>query len=251
MRSYGEFFEAINRHFSITSMDSRGAWPDIGDPPPCWNWHDHTNDLITAIESQHNHPVIGMGHSLGGTITLMAANKRPDLFSRIVLIDAASLPSRTLSILFPFMPQWLIFRFAPFIKSTFFRQQIWDSRESFIKRHRQSKTYQHMTERSMQDYANHGLVKRDDNQYQLVYAPIWEAHNFKQAPYLWTHLPNVKVPTLLLRAQLTHLYSEVDFNQRNQQINNPNIVSKTIAGARHLAPLENPESTAKIVLKWL
>lgn len=45
------------------------------------------DELIEDIEKKQNLPVIGVGHSTGGVVTLLAAVKRLDLFSKIILID--------------------------------------------------------------------------------------------------------------------------------------------------------------------
>jgi len=44
-------------------------------------------ELIEHVE-RHGEPVLGVGHSLGGYLTALAALKRPALFRAIVLLDS-------------------------------------------------------------------------------------------------------------------------------------------------------------------
>jgi len=78
---YYSFFTTFSSHLNFTGMDCRGSWPNIASPSNGFGMHNFADDLIEGLEKQHNKPVIGLGHSLGGAITLLAAIKRPDLFS--------------------------------------------------------------------------------------------------------------------------------------------------------------------------
>ena len=44
-------------------------------------------ELICEIEKKSDSPVVGIGHSMGGTIVFLAATKRPDLFSDVILLE--------------------------------------------------------------------------------------------------------------------------------------------------------------------
>ncbi len=51
------------------------------------NWAGLVEELIDYIEQHAHQPVIGVGHSLGSILTFLAANRRPELFSRIIMLD--------------------------------------------------------------------------------------------------------------------------------------------------------------------
>ena len=46
-----------------------------------------SGELIEFIESVADQPIVGLGHSLGADLTLMAAAQRPDLFSQVIIMD--------------------------------------------------------------------------------------------------------------------------------------------------------------------
>jgi len=248
--SYQSLITAFSPQYKFTGMDCRGAWPAQAPPPKNFNWNDHANDLISAIESQFNKPVIGMGHSLGGTITLLAAKKRPDLFSKLIIIDAASLPNMLMSRVYGTIPKWLSFKLFKFIKRTHERQRIWDSREVFYDNYKKHSTYRLFTEKAFQDYVKFGLRKRSDGKFELTFNPEWESHNFRKVHYLWNALEGIKHPTLLLRAEHTYMYSQKLFDDRNSKIG-ANISAQTVPATNHLVTHESPDILSSQILKWL
>ena len=63
--------------------------PEIGTDPryPVTNhWPRLVDQLIDSVASQSGgEPVIGLGHSLGSLLTLMAAYRRPELFRQVIM----------------------------------------------------------------------------------------------------------------------------------------------------------------------
>lgn len=247
---YQEFLGLFDEHFSISCMNTRGAWTSRPDTPCSWNWRDHALDLISGLESHGQPPVLGMGHSLGGTVTAIAARLRPDLFSKLVIIDAASTTSQWQSWLFRALPTSTAFRFIKFIRKTRQRQELFESPEAFHQRYRNHPTYQRLTEQAMRDYATHGLRKTASGEYQLAHSAWWEAFNFSRVHFIWEVLSEIEVPTLILRAEHSYLYSQSDFERLNKGL--PSQVSSAIIPqAHHLAPLEMPTATHKVITDWL
>ena len=57
-------------------------------PAPVFlSWHEYANDLIQRIERESLGPVWLVGHSMGGATGVLAAAKRPDLFSGLIGLD--------------------------------------------------------------------------------------------------------------------------------------------------------------------
>lgn len=249
-QSYQCFFQQFNNQFCFSGIDSRGAWPQQIQPPKKFSWHQYADDLITFIEATHTQPVIGMGHSLGGVIVLLAAKKKPELFSKLVAIDPASLPSAYLDFFFHKMPQWAAFKMVPWMKRTHHRQQLWESRQAFYENYRNHRTYKRFTDQALHDYAQYGLRKTESGKFKLVFNPHWESLNFRRVMFLWKALKGVEHSTLLLRAEHSQLYSQQQFDHNNQKLTN-NIEPQVIDGAHHLVTHEQPEKVSKQILNWL
>lgn len=248
--SYLELLNLFTSQYSITGMDCRGTWSGHETPPPNFTMHHFADDLIQAIEKKHDKPIIGMGHSQGGFVTLLAAIKRPDLFTKIVLIEPATLPYRWIDIVYPYIPKALLFKFFPFMKGSLQRKCNWQSHQQFHDHYRSHNTYKRFTDTSFYNYMNYGLVKNDNNQFQLRFSPQWEAHIFSIVEFMWKYLSKVTVPTLLIRAEHSNLYTHKQFTRHNKQL--PRFVTAyEIANTFHLLPLEKPLESSQIITNWL
>lgn len=249
-KAYMELFGHLDQEFTISAFDNRGVWANGEAPPWGFRWNDHANDMIQALEQNTNQPVIAVGHSIGGTVSCIAAARRPDLFSKIIIIDPASVTNARSAFISQCMPQWLSFKTLEFIRRTHHRKQIWPSREAFYENYRSHPTYKDFTNASFRNYVEHGLAKQDDGRYKLVFDPHWESYNFRKVHFLWSVLPKLTMPTLVLRAEHTYMYSQATFDKLCGQLPN-NISTQVIRDGKHLAPLEQPESVAEQILDWL
>lgn len=82
--SYDTLFDALAGDYDIRNLPLIGHDPNY---PVTNNWPHLKRQLIDSIESQCDRPVIGLGHSLGGGLTLLASMERPDLFEAVVMLD--------------------------------------------------------------------------------------------------------------------------------------------------------------------
>jgi pimeloyl-ACP methyl ester carboxylesterase len=92
--------EALAPRYHTVAFDFRGH----GDTPlaPGWEveWAGYGDDAVTAADAvatrASDRPLIGFGHSMGGTGLLLAAQRRPELFGRLVLFEPIVPPIDTL-----------------------------------------------------------------------------------------------------------------------------------------------------------
>ena len=249
-QSYDSFFKQLQNQFNISAMDTRGAWEHSKSPDESLTFENYADDLIAALESQYNEPIIGIGHSLGGAVTILAAIKRPELFSKVVLIDPASTPTVYANFLFQLLPQFLQVKFFPFIKGSLRRRRVWDSREQFFNHYREHRTFERFTDQALLDYAQYGLRKLNNNQYELIFAPEWEAFNFRRVGFLWDSLVKLQTPTLFIRAEYKSLYSQATFIRYNRQLKT-NVIAKTLPTTSHLMTHEQTDVVSAAILEWL
>ena len=97
------------------------------------NWQKMANTVADAIYQQANvkedGPLIGIGHSMGGVLTLLAANKYPDLFSEIILLDPVLFQSEMI-IAQQLMRVTGVWRQRAMVKSVANRTAVWPNFEA-------------------------------------------------------------------------------------------------------------------------
>lgn len=247
---YQNFLEQFSKHFYLSAADCRGASPNRSRPRKKFGFDDLAEDLIKMIEMLHDKPVIGMGHSFGAHITLLAAIKRPELFVKLVLIEPASLPHALLDWFYRRLPEFILHQMVPMIKQTKQRKRIWRSRDEFLARYSAHPTFKHFTPSALKLYSEHGLFKQDSGVYELVFDPRWESHIFGQVEYIWKNLRKTNVPTLFLKAENSYLYTNSLFEQENKKLGT-NITGFDIPNTHHMMPLEDPQICFDAILPHL
>lgn len=248
--SYTSFLERFTPSFNISAMDNRGAWSERQPPPKKFSMNSFADDLISGITTQYRHPVIGMGHSHGGQITLIAALKRPELFSRLIIIECASLPNPYIDLIYRKIPKALLFKFFPLMRGSEMRKKIWPSRRVFLERYKTHPTFKRFTEKALEEYAQHGLFERGDGQFELVFDPIWESYVFRNIEFMWKFLRKTTHPTLLIRAENSNIYSSAQFQKYNKKLP-ANVHAIEIPNTSHLLIQEDPTLTAAHITDWL
>jgi pimeloyl-ACP methyl ester carboxylesterase len=250
--SYQSFLAYFQNDFSLIGIENRGAW-DNSTPSKHFSWRQHADDLIRFLD-QHQaslaqRPVIAMGHSIGATISAIAAAKRPDLFKALLMFDPAAIPGRFLPTLAAIAPTELMGQLN-LVKRTQNRRQLWPDRQTFIDYHRHKAAYRRFSDQAFRDYAQFGLVEQPDGQFKLRYSRDWEAHNFKHTSSPWLALRNIQIPTLILRAEHSYLHKQKEFERRVKRL--PALVSHgTIHGAGHMALQEDCEQVVQLSRDWL
>jgi pimeloyl-ACP methyl ester carboxylesterase len=82
--SYRQFFDYLRADFDIRTVDMYGHDPRY---PVSDGWPKLVEHLIDCLE-QYPEPAILVGHSLGGMLSMMAAEQRPELVRCVVMLDS-------------------------------------------------------------------------------------------------------------------------------------------------------------------
>lgn len=79
----------LGRDHRFVGVDLRGRGGSRRLPPP-YGMDAHAADLAAVIEAYGGGPAILVGHSMGGFAVVRTAQRRPDLVSRLVLVDGGA-----------------------------------------------------------------------------------------------------------------------------------------------------------------
>lgn len=224
----------------------RPCWPDAGKPPRRRDWNLYAEDLIAHLDARGEGPVIGIGHSMGATITALAASQRPDLFSALVLIEPAMV-SPALATLMRLLPKAIVSKVDP-AKLTLRKPDRWATRAEYETAMRADRTYKRFDEEAMAALLEHAALEDEDG-VRRRFPIVWEAHNYTQPPHIMPLLTRLPQPTVAMRGRPSVFFSQAMWQQW-QQRRSPSEFREALDFG-HLLPLEAPELAANEVIQGL
>ena len=260
--TYQQMLGCLAQSRSVYALDHRATWQNSPQTPaPQFDWASAADDLIAGLDiirERHLHAsgqvgvpekFIGVGHSLGAVMTLIAATRRPDLFEQIILIEPVLYPSASLHVL-KAMPLALRYRYLKLAKRTLLRQDVWRDHHDFVQYHASKPAFDGISQGVMYDYARYGLKPHTDQSMAFVFPKTWEAHVFATIPNVWGYIKKLKVPCTCIRASDSERWVPLKSWDKWQKIR-PDLPLLTLQGMGHLAPLQQPEKVADLIQSLL
>lgn len=244
---YEPLLKRLSGIYDISGLVYRAMWPEAGLPAHEIGWQAYADDLIGFIDHQYQTPVIGIGHSMGATCTVLAATKRPDLFSHLILIEPAILP-QSICTLLRLVPKRFLSRIEP-VRSALKKRDTWPSRDSFQASCKKRYGDKQFSEEALLALCEHGVKETDDGQFQLTFPKDWEAHNYTKPVNILKNLFKLKTPCLAIRGEPSLYLREAMW--KKWQVLAPNTVFKEHLASGHLLPLENPSACFDLIQKGL
>lgn len=243
----------LPRDWSIWLTDIPGhggsTQPSIKMP----DWKKMVNTIADAIYIQANvkedGPLIGIGHSMGGVLTLLAAHKYPDLFSEIILLDPVLFKNEMI-IAQQLMRLTGTWRHRAMVKSVANRTSIWPNLDAMKVNISSKPFYKTWHPQVISDYCQYSSRKiNNGNAVTLSCAPSWEASIFGSYPKgLWQAVRNINLPITILVAKKSYFFIPKAVKRAAKV--NKNIQWQTF-GETHCFPMEQPKETAEIIEKLI
>lgn len=243
--TYRKFLNGFQDEYTVKSIPLIGMNPDY---PITTDWRYLVDEVIADIEQQFSgQPVIGLGHSFGGLVTMMAAYKKPALFSKLIIMDPPFVIGKN-SALFELVKKFnlkSIDRFTP-AGITLKRKDHWSSQLDAVEALRSNRLFKHFDEQCFQDYIDSGIV--EDHQRGGVTLKIpkqVEAEIFRTVPAWWWRTPRKapQVPIHLITAEQSQFYQQ-GLPQGLKKIYQ---IDYSVLPGGHMFPLEQPKQVAEYV----
>ncbi len=226
--------------FSVSWVEAIGTDPRY---PPTEGWPHLVEQLISSVETI-GHPVCGVGHSLGGYLTYLAAVRRPELFRAIVLLDAPIIGPFRGSMLGAVKRLGIVDRVTP-AGATRDRRSHWASREEAKAHFRSRRLFRDFTDECLDDYARHGLVEQDARLH-LKIDPAIETQIYRTIPHdMMRHLRALRVPAAFIGGAGSDVVRRVRLAGMR-----PKFVLRKVPGG-HLFPFEHPRAAATSIAQAL
>ena len=248
---YKSLLDLLQTNYHVFGMLLRPLWEN-SKPAEVNDWHIFSDDLLHFLSDYKPDSVIGVGHSIGATVTLRSALREPDKFRALVLIEPVLFPTAR-------MLSWNFVRaiglgnkLHPKIPGALKRRSTFDDLDMVFRRYRNREVFRYMDDENLRIYID-GITKPTSNGgYELTFSPEWEARIYYTGLRdfdIWRQLPNLKVPALFLRGAETDTFWEqaAKLVKRKQ----PGARVETLQRSTHLLPLEHPKEVFEILQSFL
>ncbi len=240
-RTYRAMLAPLGDRFSVWAMDARGHGRTRL-PAKLFgytSWRRHRDDLIALLEKHATQPVTLAGHSMGATVSLLVAARRPDLVAGLALLEPVIMPVATYAAFeLPFGPLFMRHT-MPLARGALRRRARFDSREAAVAAFTGRGVFKTFPAEAIADYVADGFA--DDGQgVKLACAPAYEAATFcAQRHDPWGALRRVRAPLVLLRAE--HHSTVFPAAAHRIAALKPDARLATVEGATHMLPIERPD----------
>lgn len=249
--TYLPMLEPLFARYRVLCLPPRALWPEAGAPPDrAGSWTELADDLILGITHYRLGPVISMGHSFGGTASLLAASQRPDLFRALVLLDPTIIP-------LDLKAEHAGYRTGrgglrlPLVDLALRRKRHFRSEMDAYHHWRRKPLFHDWPDVALRRYT-HAALREVPDGVELVWPPAWEAYYYRSFyPGTWENFSQLHpdIPMLVISGSESQtsppargpLLSEV----------RPGAAEALIPGGGHLFPQSHPEETATLVSEWL
>jgi pimeloyl-ACP methyl ester carboxylesterase len=246
--TYEPLAEALTDRYHVFGMPARPLWPH-SKPEGTPDWHPLADDLIAGLDHLGMRGIVGVGHSLGGVLTMWASVARPDLFRAVVLIDPVILP-RPMLLMLRLMRLLGLPTRQPLVRGALGRRRTWPSRQACYEHYHGRGVFATWPDASLQAYVEAGTREMKNGGVELAYPPEWEAHIFATAPVdAWRAVPHLRPPLLVIRGESTDTFQPASHALMARLVPHARFVVVPQSG--HMAPLERPAATAEAILQFL
>ncbi|MAX97826.1 MAG: alpha/beta hydrolase [Oceanospirillaceae bacterium] len=240
--SYRQMLGILAEHYDVRVTDRLAHNPLY---PVTNNWDQLCNELIHFFEQEYQQPVIAVGHSLGGLLSLMVAVRRPDLIKALVMLDAPALTRLQAGGLKMAKKLGLVDRITPGGRSNGRRAQ-WSSREEALSYFSAKTLMRGFGPGCLEDYVDAGTEPCGDG-VRLRFDPETELSIYRTIPDNIRAKRPLLMPGCVVGGRASKVFKPVNAELMRRRLG----MSVRWLPGSHMFPLEHPGKTAEIIHHWL
>jgi pimeloyl-ACP methyl ester carboxylesterase len=250
--TYQSILAPLGLRARVAGLDLRGHGTSTlpANPAGLTGWNIIRDDVIAFLEARAPKGAVLGGHSLGATVALMVAGKRPDLVRALLLAEPVLMPPGRYRNLF-LMPGGvkLLAATLPIARDARKRRSRFADLAEAEAHLRDRGAFKTWREPFLQDFLHDGLVPdlaqgdvptRDrPAPLRLACDPAWEAAIYSaQRHRPWQALSRTKCEITLLKGAAGSTVSDAAMNLFIRK--RPHAVVETVRGTTHFLPMETP-----------
>ena len=187
-------------------------------------------DIETARRALGWDRFILCGHSMGARIALTYAQRRPEPLRGVAAVD--------------FLPEIRANRPSRFKRASGRPQPVYASEDDILSRFRLEPGGTIMPPEKVRALGREGVRREGDG---WTWKFDWRCLSLPIPP-VWPQLPEIKVPALMVRGELSAIIGPADFERVTREV--PGARGVTISGAHHHVPLDAPAPLAAALAEF-
>lgn len=152
--TYRVFFDHLRKHYEVEALDMHAHNPAY---PVRNGWAELVQELLDELRARYTQPVILVGHSMGGMLSLMAAKANPGAVRCIVLLDSPVVAGWRAALLRVAKRVGVDKRILP-VRAAARRRNIWPDAEAAYRHYAAKPMFAAWPPEVLRDYVEHGLV---------------------------------------------------------------------------------------------
>lgn len=240
---YRQLLSSLGTQFDCYYIDRVGHTLEY---PVTDNWQYLVNELIASVKRQVHQPVIAVGHSLGGILSLLAAIEQPALFKSVVLLDSPLLGRLKSNIVRLSKVLGVIDRLTPAHRSRQ-RERHWPCRTDALSYLKSRSLFKTFTDECLNDYIDYGMQNNEDG-YFLRFDPRIEYQIYRTIPHILNQYEGLlQIPTTLIYGSKTNVVAKTDLHYMKKKYG----INHYEIDGTHMFPMEYPEITANLIIDIL
>ena len=240
--SYQTIFSELSHQYDVRFTDLIGHHPEF---PVSNNWHNQEREMAQFFEAHYSEPVIAVGHSLGGVLSLSLAAKRPDLVRAAIALDVpvlSRLEAQGLRLLKRFK---LMDRITPAARMDT-RRALWPSHEDAIDYFRGKRLMSYFDPQCLQDYVQAGTEPVKEG-IRLRFDPKVEQAIYRTIPDDLVFKNPFTVPVAAIGGRESKVFSKTHAVRMQKKLK----VAVDWLPGTHMFPFEHPKLTAQAIIQRL
>lgn len=152
--TYNVFLNHLREHYEVQALPMHAHNPKY---PVKNGWRALSRELTDELAARYTEPVILVGHSMGGMLSLMVAKARPDLVRCVVLLDAPVVAGWKAMLLGIAKSLGADKKFSP-AKFSEKRRHLWRNAQEAYEHYASKRMFAIWPREVLQDYVDHGIT---------------------------------------------------------------------------------------------